>query len=247
MAGRLADKVAIVTGATSDIGRAVTVLFVKEGAKVVFAGIRGKTGQALEQELRSAGGDVLFAKTDVTKTEDLQYLVSKTVERHGSVDVLVNISTAAQPPAPPEETDAEPKDGGSSGDAVKSYLVLCREVLPHMIRRQKGAIINAVSIDGAPEAGSLTAGSGAVSAFTRSLACEYADQNIRVNAVLHGRTVAEATAADSESVRLGVRSAPMGRAALPEEIAWGYVFLASDESSFCTGTTLVIDGGVTAL
>jgi NAD(P)-dependent dehydrogenase (short-subunit alcohol dehydrogenase family) len=232
MAGRLADKVAIVTGATSGVGRAIAVLFMNEGAKVVFAGRDESGGSVLEEELRTAGGDVLFVRTDVTKTEDLQYLVNKTVERYGRIDVLV-ISGG---PVVEEVQD----------DSVGIHIVLYREVLPYMIRQQKGSIVNTSAVaDIASEMASPTVGKGAVKAFTQALAAEYADQGIRINCIIPGHAISCATEAGSEEK--SIRGVPMGRPARPEEIAWGYVFYASDESSFCTGSTLIIDGGASAV
>jgi len=249
MASRLENKVAIVTGATSGIGRAITVLFVKEGAKVVFAGRREKNGLELEKELKSAGGDALFVRTDVAKKEDLQYLVNTTVEKYGRIDILVNNASVV--------STFESADYDGIGDYeeffninVKSYLVMCREVLPFMIRQQKGSIINTASV-GSEAAGhemmSYAASKGAIKAFTRSLAAEYADQGIRVNAIIPGLTITDSVPGGSELAQRAAQTIPMGRAARPEEIACGFLFFASDESSFCTGSNLIIDGGATAV
>jgi NAD(P)-dependent dehydrogenase (short-subunit alcohol dehydrogenase family) len=249
MAGRLADKVAIVTGATSGIGRAVAVLFAQEGAKVVFAGRREKSGAELEQELRAMGADALFVRTDVTKTEELQYLVNAAVGRHGRIDVLVNnagVDSAYTSTEFDEIRDFEELFNVN----VKSYLVMCREVLPYMIRQQRGSIINTSTVGGEVAAAgiaSYAASKGAIRAFTRSLAGEYADQGIRINSIMPGLTVADSAPEDGELGQAAVKDVPMGRAAMPEEIAWGFVYFASDESSFCTGSNLIIDGGATAL
>jgi len=234
MAGRLADKVAIVTGAASGIGQAVTALFVREGARVVFADSCGENGASLEEKLRSMGGETLYVETDVTKTEDLQYLVNKTIERYGRIDVLVNnICVAAY--SPDEESDI--------GDIiVKSHIVTCREVLPHMVRQGKGSVVN-TAVPGAV----FAAGRDPVEAFTRALACEYADQGIRVNCIALGFILDNTAPADNAAAGENLRDIPMGRAARTEEIAWGYVFFASDESSFCTGSTLAVDGGASAM
>lgn len=249
MAGRLENKVAIITGATSGIGQAITVLFAREGARVAFAGRSEEIGLELERTLKAAGGDVLFVSTDVTKTEDLQYLVNTTVEKYGRIDVLVNnaggnITHAAD--IFDEIRDYEELFNVS----VKSYLVMCREVLPHMIRQKKGSIINtaAAGIDAASSGiASHAASQGAIKAFTRSLAGEYADQGIRVNSVMPGLTTTDKVPDCIDINRLAANTIPMGRAALPEEIAFGFLFFASDESSFCTGSNLIIDGGAAAM
>jgi NAD(P)-dependent dehydrogenase (short-subunit alcohol dehydrogenase family) len=128
MAGRLENKVAIVTGATSGIGRAVAALFVTEGAKVVIAGRSEQSGLELERELRASGGDAIFVRTDVTKTEDLQYLVSVTIERYGHIDVLVNNAGTAASSALAEFDELRIMRSFSTSMS-RVYLVLCREVL----------------------------------------------------------------------------------------------------------------------
>lgn len=249
MAGRLENKVAIITGAASGIGRAVAVLFVREGAKVVLAGRHEQSGLDLERSLKATGGDALFVRTDVTKTEDLQYLVRAAAEKYGCIDILVNNAGGADAPASAEFDDLRDYEV-IFNVSVKSYLVLCREVLPHMIRRQKGSIINTSSAGTeftASGIASYAAGRGAIRAFTRSLAAEYADQGIRVNSIMPGLTLAD-TAPDGIDIgSFAAKTVPMGRAAHPEEIAYGFLFFASDESSFCTGSNLVIDGGFTAM
>lgn len=249
MAGRLENKVAIITGATSGIGQAVAALFVREGAKAVIAGRWEQNGLELERELKEKGGDVLFVRTDVTKTEDLQYLVSAAINKYGRIDILVNNAGAASAYTSAEFDELRDYEEIFNVN-IKSYLVLCREVLPHMIRQQKGSIINTSSVGmeiAASGIASYAAGKGAIKAFTRSLAGEYADQGIRVNSVVPGLSLAD-TAPDGIDINsLAAKTVPMGRAARPEEIAYGFLFFASDESSFCTGSNLVIDGGVTAM
>ncbi len=249
MAGRMENKVAIVTGATSGIGQAIVLMFVREGAKVVIAGRWEKNGLELERGLKAIGADVLFVRTDVTKTEDLQYLVSAAIEKYGCIDVLVNNADAVTSYASSEFDEIRDYEELFNVN-VKSYLVLCREVLPHMIRRQKGSIINTSSVSNeiaVPGIPAYAASQGAIKAFTRSLAGEYADQGIRVNSVMPGLSLADAVPEGVDINNLAAEIVPMGRAAQPEEIANGFLFFASDESSFCTGSNLVIDGGATAM
>ncbi|NLT13360.1 MAG: SDR family oxidoreductase [Clostridiales bacterium] len=249
MAGRLENKVAIITGATSGIGRAVAVLFVREGARVVVAGSLEQNGLDLERKLKALGADALYVRTDVTKTEDLQYLVSTAIAKYGQIDVLVNNAGAVSPSAPGGYDEIRDYEEIFNIN-IKSYLVLCREVLPHMTRLQKGSIINTSYVGAEMGAGgiaSYAAGKGAINAFTRSLAREYADQGIRVNSVMPGLTLADTAPGGIDISSIAASTVPMGRAAQPEEIAYGFLFFASDESSFCTGSNLVIDGGATTM
>lgn len=247
MADRLKDKVAIITGATSGIGWATAVLFVKEGAKVVFAGRRDEKGKVLEEELKNLGGDVLFVKTDVTKKSDLDRLVKKTIDCFGRIDILVNNAGILTEYA---FTDMdEEKDFDEIFNVnVKSYFLLTQKVLPYMLKQKKGAIVNTSSIGGevgVPMHASYSASKGAVKMFTRSLAIEYANQGIRINSIMPGLTNSDMVPVGGEFEQMAVKLVPMGRAASPEEIAPGVLFLASDEASFCTGIHLIIDGGAT--
>lgn len=249
MAGRLESKVAIVTGATSEIGRAIAVLFVKEGAKVVFAGRKEQNGLELEKELKAMDGEALFVRTDVTKTEDLQYLVNFTVQKFGRIDVLVNNAGIVTPNAATDFDEIRDYEDIFNVN-VKSYLIMCREVLPYMIKQQKGSIINTSVVGGEMAAfgiESYAASKGAIKAFTRSLAGEYADQGVRVNSIMPGLTNSDMVPAGSDTEKRAAQTIPMGRVASPEEIAYGFVYFASDESSFCTGSNLIIDGGAAAV
>ena len=247
MADRVKDKVAIITGATSGIGRATAVLFVKEGAKVVFAGRREANGKALEKELKGLGGDAVFVRTDVTDGDDLDRLVQTAIDRFGRIDILVNnagISTEFAFTDMDEERDFD----NIFDVNVKSCFILCKKVLPHMLKQQSGAIVNTSSIGGevgVPFHAAYSASKGAVKLFTRSLAAEYAGRGIRVNCVMPGLTNSDMVPVGSDFEQTAVKLVPLGRAASPEEIAPGILFLASDESSFCTGTHLIIDGGAT--
>jgi NAD(P)-dependent dehydrogenase (short-subunit alcohol dehydrogenase family) len=248
MADRLKGKTAIITGATSGIGRAAATLFVKEGAKIVFAGRREKNGEELEREL-NAIGEAYFVRTDATKEGDLKKLVKTAYEKLGSIDILINNAGVV---SNYDSTQFDVKrDYEDVFDVnIRAYLIMVREVLPYMIAQKKGSIVNTASIAaicGAPNIASYAASKGAVLAYTKTLAGEYARDGIRVNAILPGLTNSDMVPVGSEFEQMGVAVVPMGRAAKPEEIANGIIFFASDESSFCTGTSLVLDGGATAM
>jgi len=249
MGKRLDGQVAIVTGATSGIGEAIVELYASEGAKVVFAGRRLDKGQALEKKVSGNGGDVLFVQTDVNKLADLKNLVAKALQKYGKIDILVN--NAGVGAHYDSEMLDEEKDYDFVMDTnVKSYFVLTREVLPHMVKNNKGSIINTSSVAGVvglPNAASYSASKGAVNQFTKTLALEYASRGIRVNAVLPGLTTSEMVPEGSDFEKNVLPSVPMGRAASSEEMARTFVFFASEDSSYCTGALLVVDGGLTAM
>ncbi|MCL2335943.1 MAG: SDR family oxidoreductase [Firmicutes bacterium] len=244
---RLDGKVAIITGATSGIGEAIARLFAKEGAKVVFSARRVEKGKKIEAEIRKAGGNAVFVKADVTKKEDIINLVTETLKLFNQIDILVNNAGLGRDFVFHEMDEVLHFDDIFNLN-VKSYFLMSKEVIPHMLEKGKGSIINTASVaaeQGVPMNSSYSASKGAIKQFTRSLALEYAKSGIRVNAVLPGLTTTEQVPAGSKLESILLQAVPMGRAAQPDEIAPGYVYLASDESSFCTGTLLVIDGGIT--
>jgi len=246
---RLDGKVAIVTGATSGIGEAVVKLFVKEGAKVVLAARRADKGEELVKTLRAEGGDASFIRTDVTKFDDLKNLVTKTIALYGRIDILINNAGILRQ-YNSDDMDEERDFDEIFNTNVKSYFLLSKEVIPHMLKNGKGSIINNASVGAevaVPLHASYSASKGAVRQFTKSLACEYARRGIRVNAVLPGLTRSEMAPENGVLDTFVLPNLPIGRVAMPEEIATGFLFLASDEASYCTGTLLVMDGGLTSL
>ena len=247
MGNRLEGKVAIVTGATSGIGEAVVKLFAAEGAKVVFAARRLEKGQALEEALRAEGGQVSFVQTDVTNNDDLKNLVAKTLEIYGCIDILINNAGTLRN-YESENMDIEKDYDNVMNTNVKSYFILTKEVIPHMLEKGKGSIVNTASVGAeiaVPFHASYAASKGAVRQFTKSLAVEYATRGIRVNCVMPGLTTSEMVPVGGDFEAGVLPSVPVARAAMPEEIATGFLFLASDEASYVTGASLVIDGGLT--
>jgi len=242
--GRLDGKVAIITGATSGIGEASTELFAKEGAKVVFAGRRADRGEPIEKRLRGQGLDVTFVATDVCKLEDLENLVKKTLDTYGKIDILFNNAGLSGYQlfldTPREKADA------ILNTNYRSMYRLCRLVAPVMIEQGTGGkIINTSSIGGMVGAPTLVAycgSKGAVRLFTKALAKELGEYGIRVNSLHPGGTDTEMVA---DMPGFSKDSAPnsIGRPAQPIEMAYGALFLASDESSYMTGGELLLDGG----
>ena len=249
MAGRLHDKVVIITGATAGIGKATAVLFAREGAKVVLAGRRDSLGLDLVAQIERDGGQATFVRTDVTVKDDIKKLVQTAINTYGRIDVLVNNAGMLRT-YKFEEMDEVLHYDDIFNTNVKSCFMLTHEVIPYMLKQGKGAIVNVASIAaevGTPFHASYAASKGAIRQFTKSLAGEYAKSGIRVNAVLPGLTTSEMVPVGSDFEKDALAIVPMGRAAVPAEIAPGLLFFASDESSFCTGATLAIDGGATCL
>lgn len=248
MSGRLAGKVAVITGATSGIGKASVKLFAEEGAKVVFAGRREEKGKAVEEELTTLGMDVTFVKADITVSEDRANLISTAVDTYGRIDILFN-NAGISIPKRFEDLTMDEYDQIMDLN-MRSYFAVCKLVVPLMVINGGGSIINTSSaggIVGSPLMTPYNASKGAVRLFTKGLAAEVAEQNIRVNALMPGLTATEKKTGGDEFMALAAAGIPMKRAADPKEIAYGALFLASDESSYMTGSELIIDGGFTAV
>jgi len=249
MGERLKDKVCIITGATSGIGRAAVELFAEEGGKIVFAGRRVDQGAAIETELCEKGYDVMFVNTDITSQEDREELVSKTMETYGRIDVLFN-NAGVNIYKKFAELDMETADLILDTN-YRSMFKLTRLVVPIMIEQGGNTTIVNTSAIGAiiasktciPYCGSK----GAIKQFTQGLAAELGDYNIRVNALLPGLTLTDMTLGDPDFIKTASVGIPLNRGSDPREIAYGALFLAGPESSFVTGHSLVIDGGFTAV
>lgn len=237
--GRLAGKVAIVTGARRGIGRAIAESFHREGAITVA------TGRAADDE---SFGDIDYQTLDVASEKDWERVVATTVARYGRVDVLANNAGIIAYDTLHELTMKEWNEVIATNQ-TGTWLGM-REVIPHMLEQQQGSIINVSSIWGSVAvagAHAYHATKGAVRNMSKSAAITYAKENIRVNSVHPGFITTPLTDAQSADINdFVVSQTPMGRPGSPEEIANGILFLASDESSFVTGSELVIDGGYLA-
>jgi NAD(P)-dependent dehydrogenase (short-subunit alcohol dehydrogenase family) len=254
MAGRLAGKVAIVTGGASGIGEATCRLFVREGVRgLVIADVNEALGRALEAELKGKGSDVLFRALDVAQEAQWVSAVAAVLERYGRLDILVNNAGRGGPIIRPtvEHSTLEAWDFAFDGNAKGPFLGM-KHAIPAMRQGGGGSIVNVVSIYamvGDTIATLYGAAKGAVRALTRTAAVQYAAEGIRVNSVFPGFVETPMTRdlhAKPEAKRHRLDLTPLGRLAVPEDIAWGILFLASDESSYMTGSELVIDGGLTA-
>lgn len=245
MSERLKGKVAIVGGGTSGIGKACVELFAAEGAKVVYSGLEADVGRSMESQLNGEGKQVLYLEADLAKVEDVKRLVDETVERYGTVDVLVN-NVAISTRFNLHEMDLDKDYYPLFELNVKSYLVMMQYVIPYMMRQKSGSIINISSIsgtDGSPKMSTYAATKGAVNQLTKSIAQEYAAYGIRCNAVAPGMTWTGKMIPGSAHANASLEVIPMGRAGEPVEQAYAALFFASDECRYCTGAILNVDGG----
>ena len=253
---RLEGKVALITGAGKgrSIGKATALLFAREGAKVVIGDILEEEGADTLSELRTNGGEGIFTKLDVTKQEDWQQAVDLTLSQFGKIDVLANIAGIQIPRPSLQEVTLDDWERIMAVNATGMFLGT-KAVMEPMKRNGGGSIVNMCSMSGivgiSSNAG-YAASKGAGRAFTKYAAIQLAKFGIRVNAVSPGGVATTlidpppGAPPDPEKLRRAVERHPLGRIGQPEEIAHAVLYLASDESSFTTGTEMIVDGGFTA-
>lgn len=256
--GKLSNQTAIITGGTSGIGKATAQLFAREGANLVITGRRQALGESVADSINREGGQCLFLPADHTCREDCEVVVQKTIDRFGSITILFNnAGIVTQGNA---ETTTEEDWFNTWQINVTAVWRMSRLVLPVMLKNGKGVIVNNgsdLSVVGAKGFLPYATSKGAVALLTKSMALDYAAENIRVNAVCPGDTLVERwgergfyeggiPVTAEQALRRSAASLPMGRYALAEEVARVVLFLASDDSSFITGHTLMVDGGKTA-
>ena len=246
---RLAGKVAVVTGGASGIGLATARRFAAEGATVVIGDFNPETGAAAAAEV-----DGLFVRVDVTDEEQVDRLFAVANETYGSVDIAFNNAGISPPDDDSIETTELPAWQKVQDVNLKSVYLCCRAALRYMVAQQSGSIINTASfvavLGSATSQISYTASKGGVLAMSRELGVQFARQGIRVNALCPGPVntplLQELFAKDEERAQRRLVHIPKGRFAEPEELAAAVAFLASDDSSFITGSTFLVDGGISA-
>ena len=248
---RLEGKVAIITGGARGQGATEARMFAQEGARVVIGDIRDELGMQVEAEIRELGGEAVYLHLDVTSDDDWQRAIDTAEEQFGKVDVLVN-NAAIVLRKDIEETTGEDWDNIMAINA-KGVFLGTKAVIPAMRRAGGGSIINISSISGLVSIGppAYIATKGAVRLFTKSTAIQYASENIRANSIHPGSVDTDMRregmgSQTEEEIQARVDNIPLGRVGTTEDISYGALFLASDESSFMTGSELVIDGGYTA-
>lgn len=253
---RLRDRVAIVTGAGSGIGRASARLFAREGANVVVADVDETAGR---ETVDLIGGDAVFVRVDVSRWDDTERMVRIAVERFGRLDILFSNAGIDLPQAA-SAVDTSEEDWDRTIDInLKGVFLGARHALPVMMQQRSGVIINTASQAGlvaSPEEAAYVASKGGVVALTRQLAIDYAAYNVRVNCVCPGalekptvdrdaylQDIPDGLAHRNERI---ARNVPLGRLCTAEDIAYAALYLASDEAAYVTGIALPVDGGVTA-
>lgn len=251
---RLKQRVAIITGSGSGIGRAGAQLFAQEGARVVLADVSEEGGRETEKLIHEAGGDALFLQTDVSQSTQVERLVKTVIDRYRRLDILWNnaaaVKTSAEVDRPVHELPEAVWDL-ILNVTLKGVYLCSKYVLPYMMAARKGCIINTSSVDALVGQGgydSYTAAKGGVLSLTRSMAVYYSRFNIRVNTICPGTILTPATEAwlGIPKVRSLFESLHLTRIGRPEDIAKFGVYLASDDAEYITGAILPIDGGFTA-
>lgn len=261
MGERLKGKVAIVTGAGAigpgvGNGRASAIVYAREGARVMAVDLNRESAEETWRLITEEGGECLSFKADVTRAGDCQAMVEKCIQTFGQVDILHNNVGIVEPGGPVEASE-------ESWDRVmnvnlKSMFLTCKYVLPHMERRRYGSIVNISSIVAIVvpyPAVSYAASKAGVVALTRDIAIQYAAKGIRANAILPGYMNTPMVTASlpqtfggdvAEMIRKRDAMCPTGKQGESWDVAYAALFLASDEARYITGTTLVVDGGITA-
>ena len=251
---RLAGKVAIITGGATGIGRATALRFAQEGAKVVIANRTEKTGEETVRRIAEGGGQAVWVRTDISVDADAKHMADVAVDRYGRLDVLFN-NAAIQTFGTAVTLDVAKWDELLSTNLKGMYLG-AKHAIPHMIAQGGGSIINHSSVLGLvgdPELVAYCASKAGILGLTRSMAQAHGRQNVRVNALCPGdvetyivRQYFDEQPDPDEARRYVSEQYALGRIAQPEEIANVALFLASDESSFITGASIAVDGGLTS-
>lgn len=242
---KLEGKVAIITGAGSGIGRVASLLFAQEGARMAIADKNKEAADETVVQIVAAGGEAIAVQVDVTITAEICAMVERVMQGFGQIDILYNHAGINRRAS---LVDLEEDDWNAViATNLKSIYLGCKYVLPHMIARRRGAIINTggtFSFYGAPEIPAYAAAKGGVLNLTKQIALDYAPYGIRVNCVCPGfiDTPMNAQIPTTQWQEI-VKTQPIGRAGRAEEVAKAALFLASDDASFTTGTSLLVDGG----
>lgn len=250
---KLQDKVAVVTGAGSGMGKAIAKLYAKEGAKVVVSDVNEVSAIATVEEIRASGGEAFSVVANVAKEDDIQNLIDSTVQTYGTVDILVNNAGIMDNFEPAGDIEDEKWERVFAVNTT-SVMRTTRKVLPIFLAKEKGVIVNIASVgglNGARAGAAYTASKHAVIGFTKNTGFMYAKKGIRCNAIAPGGVATNIGLSMTNINEFGMSRAQSGlavnpRTGEPEEIAKAALFLASDDASFINGTVLTADAGWTA-
>jgi NAD(P)-dependent dehydrogenase (short-subunit alcohol dehydrogenase family) len=245
---RLTGKIAVITGGAAGIGRATALCFAREGAKVVISDINEKKGAETVRELKELEHEAIFIRTDVSKEEDIQHLIAATVKTFGGVDLLFNNAGVGNSELRIADMTVEEWDRVVDIN-LKGVFLGMKYAIPEMEKRGGGSIINTSSLlgfKGKKYLSPYNASKGGVILLTQNAAVEYGTKGIRVNAIAPG--VIDTSIVDgwrkNDRIWAAIsKSNALGRVGQPEEVAKAVLFLASDDASYITGTTILVDGG----
>lgn len=244
MSNKLKNKVAIVTGSTSGIGEAIAILFAAEGAKVAVSGRNLERGSKIKQKILDAGGIAIFIPMEARKNETIKSLIDNTITEFGKVDILVN-NAGTILIKPFLDLTMDDWDFLIETDA-RSYFYAMQQIIPHMMKNGGGVILNMASLAAIKPTidyslyNFVKAG---VNLMTKSIAKEFAQYNIRLNVLCPG-SIMTPMIENSPLNENRLKNIPLGRFGTSEDVAYAALYLCSDESSFVTGSSLVVDGGV---
>jgi len=250
--GKLDGKVALISGGARGQGAAEAQTFAREGAKVVFGDIRDDEGKKVESEIRAAGGDAIYVHLDVTSEMDWQSAIKLAADRHGRLDILINNAAIVIPKVPIEERTAAEWDQVMAINA-KGVFLGTKHAIPAMRRTGGGSIVNISSVAGIGQSlhqePAYAASKGAIRIFTKVTASQHAKDRIRCNSLHPGPVDTEmfhSAFRDREAMERRLQRVPLQRMGTVAEIVSAVLFLASDDSSYMTGSEIVIDGGALA-
>lgn len=254
---KILNKVALITGSGSGMGRATAILFSREGAKIAIVDIDNRGGQETSELIRQKSGEAIFIQADVSKASDVKEMIKVAVHNYGRIDILFNNAGIPMPLTPIEEVKEDLWDKIMHVN-LKGVFLGCKYVVPIMKKQEGGVIINTASVVAVrprPGVSAYTASKGAVISFSKGLALELAPYKIRVNCInpvatdtpMLPRFIANGNRDSKESQKAYastmISTIPLGRLALPEDIAQAALYLASDDSSMVTGSCINVDGG----